>query len=98
MTADDEDAMMPMNEVMPKPSGMVKSCAHSASLGLRANRAKSGSFMIRAAKLPMQLMIDLTTAQASWLPWALFGWCTMGPIPLARAIAQAKKAIAAMGE
>ena len=35
--------MMPMKEVTAKPMGMVKSWDQSASLGLRAKRAKSGS-------------------------------------------------------
>lgn len=82
---------------MAKPAGMVISCAQIASFGVLANREKSGLFMIKAAKFPKQYMIPLTTAQASWLPWAVLGWCTIGPIPSARAMAQAKNAMAAAG-
>lgn len=90
--------MIPMNEVIPNPMGMVKSCDHKASFGVRAKREKSESFMISAAKFPIHDMIPFTNAHASALPWAVLGWWTIGPMPLARAMAQAKKAIAAMGE
>lgn len=46
MTADAEPTMIPMREVRPKPSGMVRSCGRSASLGLRAKRAKSGLYLV----------------------------------------------------
>lgn len=44
MTVEDEDTMMPMKDVMAKPQGMVISWGKKASEGLRAKRAKSGSF------------------------------------------------------
>lgn len=44
ITVDDDDTMIPMKEVMAKPTGMVMSWDQSASLGLRAKRLKSGSF------------------------------------------------------
>lgn len=43
MTADEEETMIPINEVMANPTGMVMSCDHNASLGFLAKRAKSGS-------------------------------------------------------
>lgn len=98
ITDDEDDTIIPMNEVTPNPMGMVKSCDHNASFGVRAKREKSGSFMISAAKLPMHDMIPLMTAHASVLPWMVFGWWTIGPMPWAREMAQAKKAMAAMGE
>lgn len=44
MTVEDEDTMMPMMDVTPKPQGMVRSWERKASWGLRAKRAKSGTF------------------------------------------------------
>ncbi len=44
MMVEEDETMMPINEVIPKPTGMVMSCDHKASVGVRANRAKSGSF------------------------------------------------------
>lgn len=44
MTVEEEETMMPMNEVMANPIGMVRSWDQNASLGCRAKRAKSGSF------------------------------------------------------
>lgn len=41
---EEEETIMPINEVTAKPMGMVQSWDQRASLGLRANRAKSGSF------------------------------------------------------
>ena len=38
-----EETMMPMKEVIAKPTGMVISWERKASDGLRAKRAKSGS-------------------------------------------------------
>jgi hypothetical protein len=73
MTAEAEDAIMPINEVMPKPMGIVNSCDHNASFGFLANLEKSGSFMMRAAKFPRQLMIAFTIAQARVLPWTVAG-------------------------
>lgn len=62
---------MPINEVMAKPTGIVISWDHRASLGLRAKRAKSGSFTIRVAKLAMALMMPVTIPHASLEPCAL---------------------------
>jgi len=53
MTVDDDETMIPMNEVRPKPQGMVRSWDQNASLGLRAKRAKSGSFWAKSASLNM---------------------------------------------
>ena len=44
MMVEEEETIMPMKEVTAKPMGMVKSWDQRASFGLRANRAKSGSF------------------------------------------------------
>jgi len=44
MTVEEEDTIMPINEVMAKPIGIVSSWDQNASFGLRAKRAKSGSF------------------------------------------------------
>jgi hypothetical protein len=46
MTLEEEETIMPTKEVNAKPQGMVKSCDHSASLGLIAKREKSGSLTI----------------------------------------------------
>lgn len=43
MTADDEEAMMPMKLVIPKPTGIVISWDQYALLGRFAKREKSGS-------------------------------------------------------
>lgn len=44
MTVEDEDTMIPMKEVTANPTGMAISWDQNASRGLRAKRAKSGSF------------------------------------------------------
>lgn len=44
MTVDDDETMIPMNDVTANPTGMVMSWDQRASFGLRAKRAKSGSF------------------------------------------------------
>jgi hypothetical protein len=49
------------------------------------------------AKLAMEDMVPRTISQPSSEPFALPGWCTMGPMPLARTIAQMKKAMPAVG-
>lgn len=51
MTVDEEETMMPMNEVTAKPMGIVSSWGKKASDGFRAKRAKSGSLTMRVAKL-----------------------------------------------
>ena len=48
MTAEDEETMMPMNEVTAKPTGMVMSWDSMALSGRLANLLKSGLFMIKA--------------------------------------------------
>lgn len=68
MTADEDDTMMPMKDVMAKPIGMVNSCDHSASFGLPAKRAKSGSFTIKVAKLAIEDMMPVTISQPRVLP------------------------------
>lgn len=97
MTVDEELAMMPIKLVNANPIGMVNSCDHKASLGLLANRAKSGLFTINAAKLAMALMMPLMIAQARSLPWIVEGCLTIGPRPPAATIAQMKKAMPAAG-
>lgn len=73
MSFEEEVAIMPMNDVTAKLTGIVTSCDQTASLGLREYLAKSGLLMIKAAKLAMQFIMLLTTAQASVLPWAVLG-------------------------
>ena len=68
MTEDDDETIIPMNDVMANPSGIVNNCDHRASLGFRANLEKSGSFTIRVAKFPIQLINAFTTAQPNKLP------------------------------
>ncbi len=46
MTLEEEETMMPTNEVNANPQGMVKSWDQSASLGFIAKREKSGSLTI----------------------------------------------------
>ena len=46
MTLDEDETIMPMNDVTAKPMGIVNSCDQSASRGLRANLAKSGSLTL----------------------------------------------------
>lgn len=46
MITDEEETMMPMKDVTAKPAGIVMSCDQRASLGLIANRVKSGSLTI----------------------------------------------------
>ena len=45
MTVEEEETIIPIKDVIAKPTGMVMSCDQRASLGLRAKRAKSGSFL-----------------------------------------------------
>lgn len=97
ITVDEEDTIMPMKEVIANPIGMVNSWDHSASFGLRAKRAKSGSFTMRVAKLAMADIIPVTTPQASLEPVAVFPCLTIGPIPLALTSAQMKNEIPAVG-
>ena len=49
------------------------------------------------AKLAIALIIPLTMAQASLLPPIVEPWWTIGPMPLARTIAQMKNEIPATG-
>ncbi len=65
MTVDEEDTMIPMNEVNANPAGIVMICDQIASLGLRANRAKSGSLTMRVAKLAIALIMPETMPHAS---------------------------------
>lgn len=97
MTVEEEETMMPMKDVTAKPTGMVMSWDHSASEGLRAKRAKSGSFTMRVAKLAIADIMPVTIPQASLEPFAVFGCLTIGPIPLALTKAQMKNAIPAVG-
>lgn len=68
ITLEEEETMIPINEVTAKPTGMVINCGQKASLGLRAYLAKSGLLMTRAAKFAMQFMMLLTNAHARSLP------------------------------
>ena len=70
MTADEEDTMMPMNDVTAKPMGIVNNCDQKASFGFRAKRAKSGSFTIKVAKLAILDMMPETIAQPRASPCA----------------------------
>jgi hypothetical protein len=89
--------MIPMKEVIAKPTGIVISWDQKASLGLRAKRAKSGSLTMSVAKLAMADMIPVMIPQASLEPCEVLLWCTIGPMPLALTRAQMKKAIPAVG-
>lgn len=95
--AEEDETMMPMNDVTANPTGMVMNCDHSASLGFLANLAKSGSFTISVAKFAIDDMMPWTIAQPNAPPDFVAGWCTMGPMPWARTIDQMKKAIPAGG-
>lgn len=97
ITAEDEETMMPTNDVTAKPTGMVMSWDQRASLGFLAKRAKSGSLTIRVAKFAIDDMMPWTMAQPNAPPDFVAPLCTMGPIPCARTIAQMKKAIPAGG-
>lgn len=97
MTVAEDVTMIPMKEVTANPHGIERNWGRSASFGRRANRAKSGSLTIRVAKLAIADMMPETIAHASVLPDAVAPWWTMGPIPLARTIAQMKKATPAVG-
>jgi len=97
ITLEEDDTIMPINEVAAKPIGIVNSCDQRASLGFRANLEKSGSFTIRVAKLAIELMIPPIHPQANFEPDASAGWRTIGPIPWALTMAQIKKAIPAAG-
>lgn len=97
MTVDEEETMIPMNEVTAKPTGIVMSCDQKASLGFLANREKSGLFTTRVAKLAMEDMIPVTIAHAIALPCDVFPCLTIGPIPFARTMAQTKNTIPAVG-
>jgi hypothetical protein len=63
MTLEEDETMIPMKEVIAKPIGIVESWDQSASVGRRANLAKSQSLTIRVAKLLMEDMMPETTAQ-----------------------------------
>ncbi len=62
MTAEEDETIIPMKDVIAKPTGMVMNCDHSASLGFLAKRAKSGSFTINVAKLAIEDIIPWTIA------------------------------------
>lgn len=97
ITVADEVTMIPMKEVTANPHGMEMNCGRRASLGRRANRAKSGSLTINVAKLAMDDIMPETIAQASVLPDAVAPWWTIGPTPPALTIAQMKNATPAVG-
>jgi hypothetical protein len=113
MTTEEEETIMPTNDVKANPPGIVKSWDQRASLGFWAKRAKSGSLTIRqlvayfpdtgnyqpirVAKLAIALMIPLIILQARTLPVAVPGWWTIGPIPCARTILHIKKQMPAVG-
>src|SRR4051812_31631254 len=77
---EDEETIIPMNEVTANPIGMVKSWDHSAFFGFLANREKSGLLCrmlenvstygrtwhtkMSIAKLAMEDMIPVTIPQA----------------------------------
>merc|ERR1712000_773543 len=97
MTEDADETMMPMKEVRAKPMGIVMSWDQSASLGLRAKREKSLPLTMRVAKLAIEDMMPLTISHAKSLPWILLPVFTMGPMPPALEMVQARKAIPATG-
>lgn len=97
ITTEQDDTIMPINEVIPNPRGMVNSCDQKASFGFWAKREKSGTFTINALKFAIEDIIPLTIAQASSLPWMLFGLWITGPAPLALTKLQIKNAIPAAG-
>lgn len=67
ITTDDEDTIIPMKQVTPKPMGIVRSWDHLTSLGFLAKRLKSSEFTISAAKFEIEAMIPLMIPQASSL-------------------------------
>jgi hypothetical protein len=73
ITLEEEETMMPIKEVTAKPTGIVTSCGHSASLGSRAYLVKSGLLMTRAAKFAIQFMILFTNTHAKVLPCTVLG-------------------------
>lgn len=73
ITVEEEETMIPMKDVTPKPTGIVISWDQSASLGFVAKRAKSGSLTMRVAKLAMADIIPRTIPHASFEPWLVFG-------------------------
>ena len=97
MSTEEDDTIIPMKDVTAKLAGIVMSCDQIASLGFAAKREKSGSFMMRAAKLAMDDMMPRTTCHASSDPWIVLGWLTMGPGPPARTTVQTRKAMPATG-
>ena len=68
MTVEEDETIMPMNEVTAKPTGIVMNCDHSASRGFLAKRAKSGSLTISVAKFAIEDMIPWTIAHPSAPP------------------------------
>lgn len=97
-TVDEDVTIIPMNDVIANPTGIVISCDQIASLGFRENLVKSGLFIIKAAKFAMQFIMLLTHAQANLLPVIVEVWWTIGPSPFARAMDHAKNAIPHAGE
>ena len=51
ITVEDEETITPMNDVIPKPIGIVRSWDQKASLGVLANLEKSGSFLSSDSQL-----------------------------------------------
>jgi hypothetical protein len=62
-----------------------------------ANLAKSGLLTMRVAKFPIEAMMPLITPQTRSDPCRDAGLCTIGPMPCALTIAQAKNTIPAVG-
>lgn len=73
MTDEEDETIIPINEVTAKPIGMVKNCDQRASLGFRAKREKSGSLTIRVAKLAIEDMMPDTMAQPKAPPDLVLG-------------------------
>lgn len=74
ITVEEDETMIPMKDVRPKPTGMVINWDQRASLGFLAKRAKSGSLTMRVAKLAMADMMPKIMPHASFEPWLVFGW------------------------
>lgn len=68
MTVDEDETMIPMNEVMAKPQGIVINCGRKASEGFLAKRAKSGSLTMSVAKFAIEDITPVMIPQASFEP------------------------------
>jgi hypothetical protein len=65
ITLEEDPTMIPINDVMAKPIGMVSNWGRKASDGFFAKRAKSGSLTMSVAKLAIALIMPLTISHPS---------------------------------